>query len=154
MDKFHPSQGVRCFYIRGRHGEPVGLVMTQVVDGVARMGWSLCRRSADTFRKSEAKIVAFARLAPIPATELGMGIRDSAMNRALTVLAGDMSVPQTIRSGAKRELNRRSTAGVPEGVQVCWGLDPKWPGNPSQQAVVVPEPEPTFFQRLRRALGL
>lgn len=140
MDKFHPSQGVRCFYVRGRHGEPVGLVMTSTADGVARMGWSLCKRNADTFRKSEAKVVAYERLTPIPDVTLTSGLRDTAMNRALTILAGDQNVPQTVRRAARDEITYRA-----EYAPVV--------SNRPQTVAVTPEPT-GFFGRLFRALGL
>ena len=103
---FHPSNGVRCLYLRDRRGNPVGLIMSENRDGQSRMGWSLCKRKEDVFRKFDAKVVAFERMTPIPTVMLD-SVRLTPMNCALTALSQDASVPHTVSSGARRELNRR-----------------------------------------------
>lgn len=109
VGQFHPMNGVRCVYVRGRGTQLVGLIMTHMRDGVMRMGFSLCNQSEDTFRKSNAKELAFERLQSIPTVSVDSRLHDTPMNRALTALAMGMveKAPQTIVSGAKRELARR-----------------------------------------------
>lgn len=107
-DMFHPSNGVRCLYIRDRHGVPVGLVMTSAkATGSPSMGWSLCRRKEDVFRKREAKTVASERLTTIPEVSLPSGLTNTPMNRALVALSTDESIPHTIRHGAHQALVQR-----------------------------------------------
>lgn len=103
---FHPSNGVRCFYLRDRHGNPTGLIMTNVSEAQNKMGWSLCNRRQDVFYKFEAKMVAMERMADVPSVELD-GVRDTPMNRALTALSQNEAIPHTVSSGARRELQRR-----------------------------------------------
>lgn len=157
---FHPSNGVRCFYVRDRHDNPVGLVMTRQTPDGPQMGWSLCKRREDTFRKLDAKVVAFDRLAPVPSVTLPEGLRDTPMNRALSVLSADMTAPQTVRSAAKREVQRRLEAGPSSlpPVEPCYGLSSSWPGNPNAQQTVTAAPLPEkpsgLFARVRRTFGL
>ncbi len=108
---FHPSNGYRFFYVRDRHDNPVGVIVTRVVSGDAKpiMGWSLCKRKEDRFTRAAARFLATdpTRMVPIPPMPPPAVIDDTPMNRALTALSKDMTVPHTIRAAAKREIERR-----------------------------------------------
>ncbi len=156
MNKFHPSQGVRCLYIRNRHGHHVGLVMTQVSNGVAKMGWSLCKRKAqgknmDVFRKSEAKVVAFSRLAEIPTVEVPKGLNDTPMNRALVALSeSDKSVPQSIRHAASEMIAHRMSL-----VNAANDQQPEAAPIPTSpvMATVTPPKTVGLFERMMQVFG-
>lgn len=109
MPSFHPKDGVRCLYLRGRRGRPVGLVMSVRKDGKTMFGWSMCAKG-DTFRKTDARRFAFERLTELPtdATAPAEGLSDTPMNRVLTHLAGlPTGVPAVIQQGVRRAIAAR-----------------------------------------------
>jgi hypothetical protein len=102
--RFHPSNGFRFVYLRGRHGQMIG-VITATDDG--KMGWSLCNR-VDRFSKTEAKEMATNRLTNIPENVVVPDLlRSTRMNMALVSLANSEDVPHTIRHGARETLKKR-----------------------------------------------
>ena len=129
---FHPNKGYRCYYVRDRHSHAQGLIMTYSAEGVTKMGWSLCNRKEDVFRKQEARKVAFERMTSIPQVELPKGLHNTPMNRAFVALANDTQIPQTIRSAVKNEIENRVSKTI------------------FQRKPTTKSEELTFFQRLRR----
>ena len=105
-NKWHPTNGWRFLYIRNAYGDPIGLIASHR-DG--KMGWSLCHRNLDTFTKTEAKIQATnpERLREIPSLA-PLAASNTPMNRALLALSEDMTVPHTIRRGARVALQERN----------------------------------------------
>ncbi len=98
---FHPVKGYRCKYLRDRNGNPFGIVMTHVNGSVFRVGWSLCNRKLDTFKKMEARRVAAERMVQVE-TDSGM------MCDALEFLANSVDVPHTISQGCRKEIEYRN----------------------------------------------
>lgn len=100
-NQFHPTNGFRCKYLRNRHGNPIGLIMTKVQGDQLLAGWSLCNRKLDVFRKSEARRMAAERLAPIETS-------DGSMLSALEHFANSTEVPDSVSRGCRHEIAYRN----------------------------------------------
>lgn len=108
--RFHPSKGVRCLYLRNRHGVPVGLIMAITgEDGTVRAGWSVCDRT-DRFLRKQAKEIAFGRAQPLPSVSMDLGeLTDTPMNRVLVAFGnGLVPVPSIVAQNARRAARARS----------------------------------------------